>query len=251
MNNLINKSIASAGRRPYPFSFSPRQVISLPRPLRRTLVALLSLSLCFPGLSSGQAIGIKNSDTTPPRIKHVPETEFTAGMPIRILATVTDDVGVDNVILLYRTAGDIPYQQVNMVEAPIHDIYAADLPETAGPRIEYLIQAVDEAGNTAMTDQSGKPYEITVPTMTAVADDIVTAPAAEPEPEPIVVAKKGSGTKWLWIGFGVLAAGVLASAGSGGGSSAPAPTTGSGNTGGGGTTVGTGTVSITAALPAP
>jgi len=247
---LINKSISSAGRRPYPFSFSPRQVISLPQPLRRALVALVSLSLCFPGMSSGQAIGIRTGDSVPPEIRHVPPTEFPEGMPIRIQATVTDDVGVSEVTLFYRTEGDVPFQSVKMVEAPGSDIYSADLPDTAGPRIQYFIQALDAAGNIAVPNRSSQPYLITLPTMSAQANDIITEPAAEPEPEPISVAKKEIGAKWLWVGFGVLAVGVLASSGSGGGSSAPAAP-GSGGTGGGGTTVTTGTVSITAALPAP
>jgi len=213
----------------------------------RHVLVLLSLSLWFPGDTSGQAIGLPDRDEIPPEIKHTPLTEFTSGMPLRIHATVTDNVGVSDVTLFYRRAGDSEYRDVKMFEvAPGSHIYAVDLPDTAGPRIEYFIQANDLAGNPALPDLLSDPYEITVPVMTTMKNNITQSPTAEPA--QVLVHERDGISKWVWIGVGIVAVGALAGGlGSGGGSgSSTAATTGIDNTIGNN---GTGNVTISAPVP--
>lgn len=207
------------------------------RSIRSAAAALLCLTQLFPGVSSGRAIGLPPVDTTPPEILHTPLTAFPAGMPLRVQALVRDDVAVGEVILLYRSPGDNEYRSVTMLEAPGSDIYSADLPETAGPRIEYFIQASDAAGNAA-PDRAQEPYLITLPELPPLAAAPAGLPALAPAAE-----REGAG-KWLWIGLGVVAVAALVGGGSGG-----RDQTGNSGSGGNTGTGSTGTVTITAPLP--
>lgn len=169
---------------------------------------------------------------------HTPLTEFPAGVPLRVQAMVTDASGVAEVTLIYRGTGDSEYRRLPMLEAPGNDIYSADLPDAAGPRIEYFFQAADSIGNVT-SDQMPEPYVITV---TEMPIDVAAAPADVPAPLP---AEDREGlSKWLWIGVGVAAVAVLA-----GGSGSGGDENNSSGNGGNGATSGTGTVSITAPLP--
>jgi hypothetical protein len=147
-------------------------------------------------------------------------------------------VGVREVTVFYREVGASEYQRVRMLEAPGRDIYSADLPATAGPRIEYFIQASDHAGNIA-PEQLVEPYVITLQPVTEATTAIVRAPdpAAAASPAP----KTEGISKWVWVGLGVVAAGALLSGGGGGGG-------GGGDNGDVGTS-GTGTVTITGPAP--
>lgn len=202
------------------------------RSIRPVLAVILSLSQFLPGVSSGRAIGLLPSDTTPPEISHTPLSEFPAGVPLRIQARVTDNVGIGDVTLIYRGTGDSDYRRVKMLEAPGSSIYSADLPDAAGPRIEYFIQATDLDGNTT-PDLTAEPYVVTA---TKLETDL--AVAAPPEAAAPQAPEKEGLNKWVWIGLGVAAVAVLAGGGGGGGGS---------NAGNGGT--GTGTVTITAPVP--
>lgn len=206
--------------------------MTLTRSIRPVVAAVFSLAQLIPSVSSGRAIGLPPSDTTPPEIRHTPLTEFPAGMPLRVQATVTDDVEVAEVTLMYRGAGDSEYWRLPMLEAPGSDIYSADLPDTAGPRIEYFIQASDREGN-ATPDQTLAPYVVTV---TEMKTDFAAAPAEVTAPLP---AREQEGiSKWVWYGLGIAAVAVLSGSGSSGGGD----TNSSGNSG-------TGTVTINAPLP--
>ena len=206
--------------------------------IRPVVATLLGISLLIPGLAAGVAIGLPPGDETPPEIMHTPLSEFPANVPLRIQAMVTDAAGVADVTLIYRGTGDIEYRRLPMLEAPGNDIYSADLPDAAGPRVEYFIQATDSIGNTT-SDQMPETYVITV-TETPIA--VAAAPADTTMPLP-AESREGL-SKWLWIGVGVAAVAVLA----GGGGSGGEASNSSGNGGNGGTS-GTGTVSITAPLP--
>jgi hypothetical protein len=207
--------------------------MTLTRSIRPVVAVLLSLAQFIPSIASARAIGLPPGDATPPEIIHTPLTEFPAGMPLRVQATVTDNVGISEVTLIYRSADDSEYRRLPMLEAPGSDIYAADLPDAAGPRIEYFIQATDGNGNTT-PDQMPEPYVITVTEMethvAAVPADMRTSLLAE---------DRGGLNKWLWIGVGVAAVAVLAG---GGGSSGGGDTGNSSNSG-------TGTITITAPVP--
>lgn len=210
--------------------------------IRPAAAVFLSVCQFIPDVASGRAIGLPPDDEIPPEVMHTPLYEFPAGMPLRIQAMVTDDAGVAEVVLIYRDSGAIEYQHVPMLEAPGSDIYSADLPDAAGPVIEYFIQATDGIGNTT-PDQIHEPYVITVSEMPV---DVAAAPSDLPALLP--AEDRESLSKWLWIGVGVAAVAVLAG---GGGSSGSGNTTSTGNSGNSddGGNSGTGTVSITAPLP--
>lgn len=218
--------------------------MSLMRSIRPVVAVYLSFSLLFPGISSGRAIGLPDSDVLPPEIRHTPLTELPTGMPLRIQATVTDNVGVSEVTLIYRVEGDSEYRRVEMLETMGSDIYSADLPDTLGPRIEYYIQAIDEAGNAVLPDELQDPYVITVPAMMAATSDDSGNDSGAPADmarQDEASPEKGGVNKWVWIGLGMVAVAALASAGSDDG--------GNGSNGGVVGSGGTGTVTISAPVP--
>ncbi len=202
------------------------------RSVRPVLAVMLSVSLMFPCVSSGQAIGLKRPDKIPPRVTHTPLSEFPAGMPIRIQATVTDNEGIREVAVFYREVGSTEYQRIKMLEAPGKDIYSVDLPASTGSRIEYIIQATDLAGNIS-PEQLVEPYLVT---LKPVAVAKTAAPQAADSAAAQQATKKEGINKWVWIGLGVVAAGVLLSSGGGGGGGDAGPS-------------GTGTVTITGPVP--
>lgn len=205
--------------------------------------------------ADGEVRTLPGGDILPPEIIHTPLEEFPAGMPLRIQARVTDDTGVKDVILFYRNAGEAEYRQLRMLSAAGSNLYAATLPDGAGPRVEYFIRASDVAGNSVL----GKlfdPYVITI--IPAARETDLARTLSPPPPAPRVqqtspspaaatapaVAGAGAGerrgmNRWIWVGIGVVAVAALASSGGGGG----------GGGGGGDADDGTGTVTITAPVP--
>lgn len=61
--------------------------------IRPALAASTGLSLLFPGVTGGTAIGMKPDDLIPPRIAHAPLTAFAAGVPARTQAMMIDNAG--------------------------------------------------------------------------------------------------------------------------------------------------------------
>lgn len=212
----------------------------LTRPVYQIMWVFLVVTLTLPAVSHGQAIGMKRNDVTPPVITHTPPPELTEGMPIRIQAVVTDNVGVKEVTLFYREVGSREFQRLSMHEAPGRDIYTADIPLIAGPLIEYFIQAIDLAGNIG-PEQLVEPYVIKKSSV-----DVATADFGHPRESalPQMQAEKKNGVnKWVWVGLGVVAAGAVLMSGNNGGGAANNGEAPSG-TGGG-----TGTVTITGPPP--
>ncbi len=217
--------------------------------IRTLLTVFLGLAMFVPGLSSGRAIGLP-ADTIPPQIYHTPMTHIAEGMPVRIQATVIDNVEVSAVILNYRHAGDTEYTRAQMLEAAGSDIYSADLPDNFGPRIEYIIEANDKSGNVAINE----PHEIVVPVMSTMQTDVV--PLEHEEPGLNLQSEERGMSKWIWIGLGALAVGALASGGGSGSSGNNTTNTGGiGNTGAdsgtSNTGTGIGTITINAPVPQP
>lgn len=101
-------------------------------------------------------------DNTPPTILHTPETAGKPGESVTISAEITDDIGVEEVFILYRQRGDAEWIQVKMTETS-EDIWTADIPSseitTAG--IEYYITATDGTNNSTHP-ASLEPYQITI-----------------------------------------------------------------------------------------
>jgi parallel beta-helix repeat protein len=124
-------------------------------------------------------------DTILPVIYHENITNANEGESIPISATITDDTKVANATLYYRITGEKAGISTPMIH--IGDNYSATIPEshvtTAG--IEYYIEAVDDASNTAYKPATAPttPYRITVITIDTIPPDITH--------EPITTATEG------------------------------------------------------------
>ena len=100
-------------------------------------------------------------DNVRPSITHTPVTTATLGTELPITATVTDgNSGVSVVQLNYRITGAATYTTAYMIAIGANT-YRAVIPATAvtAAGLEYYIEAIDLAGNTATTPT----YTVTVP----------------------------------------------------------------------------------------
>ena len=109
-------------------------------------------------------------DITPPVIYHESITTATEGESIPISATITDDTKVASATLFYRNTGEEARIRTTMDH--VGDNYSATIPAshvtTAG--VEYYIEAVDDASNTANKPATAPttPYSITVITIDTI-----------------------------------------------------------------------------------
>ena len=96
--------------------------------LRMILVVLLSFSfVLFPVVQAAE-LALPSGDLIAPVIKHAPiEKDIYAGQQIDIKATVTDNVGVKNVILFYRDANTVEFKRLKMNRDLDSFIYTAQL----------------------------------------------------------------------------------------------------------------------------
>ncbi len=195
---------------------------------QKALVFLLAVYITLLPVAQAQ----QGKDVTPPVIKHQPLSEaLPLGEPLSISSTVTDDVGVGQVLLFYRTKGRSAYQRAPMRRIGTTSIYMVTLRGVREPGLEYYIQATDLTGNILLEGYDFAPLFVAVaePGAAPAAAETPQAPAAAPAaaqapPASATTAaaakttSEGSGaTKWLWIGLGVLAVGAVASGGGGGG----------------------------------
>ncbi|NOX91029.1 MAG: hypothetical protein GXP18_00835 [Gammaproteobacteria bacterium] len=197
---------------------------------RIILVALSSFFFALFPVAQAAELALPSGDLIAPVIEHTPiKKDIYTGEQIDIKATVTDNVGVKNVILFYRDADTVEFKRLKMNRDLDSFIYTAQLAATDSPGLEYYIQATDLAGNTLLFGYSFSPLTIAVVPVAvdniAATDNSDTNAAAAAT--PAVEEKKKSGiSKWVWIGLGVVAAGAALSGG-GGNNSDPPPTTGS------------------------
>ncbi len=197
---------------------------------RIILVALSSFSFALFSVAQAAELALPSGDLIAPVIEHTPiEKDIYAGEQINIKATVTDNVGVKNVILFYRDAGTVEFKRLKMNRDLDSFIYTAQLVATDSPGLEYYIQAADLAGNTLLFGYSFSP--LITPVIPAAVDIAVTdnsdTNAAAAATLAVEEKKKSGISKWVWIGLGVVAAGAALSGGGGGNDSDPLPTTGS------------------------
>ena len=191
--------------------------------LRMILVVLLSFSfVLFPVVQAAE-LALPSGDLIAPVIEHAPiEKDIYAGQQIDIKATVTDNVGVENVILFYRDANAAEFKRLKMNRDLDSFIYTAQLTATDSPGLEYYIQATDQGGNTLLFGYSFSPLTIAVTPAAMDYSDANAAMAAATV--KLDGEKKKSGiSKWVWIGLGVVVAGAALSGGGGGGSDSTEP----------------------------
>lgn len=106
-------------------------------------------------------ITIWSKDTMAPNVYHSVVANATTGSNLMISATVTDNMQVSAVKLLYRTTGTDEYKALTMDK--LNDKYSAIIPAeditTAG--LQYYIDAFDGVSHT-YRGTAEKPYSITV-----------------------------------------------------------------------------------------
>lgn len=245
MNHLMNNGICSAGCETSLDRSYWSNAISLLRSTALVLAAMLSLFLCFPGVSSGEAIGFPDDGVTPADIQPIPRAEFTEGIPVH--ETGLNNVWVRDDTLMCRGVSNSELLHVKLLEAVGSDIYALGLPETeVTPESNLSSRQSARRDLTTLPDRMSYPPPITISDKTTMKNAITQAPATEPADE-MSTERKGL-SKWVWVGLGVVAVSALAGGGGRGGGNdnnvAPAGSNGSGNSG-------TGTVIITAPVPSP
>jgi len=154
------------------------------------------------------------ADNVPPQIIHEPYKTAPEGASLRISATITDNVGVKEAFLYYKNREMKGFARVPMQQEAEKLFVGIIKPERVKkPRLEYFIEAYDEAGNVARFASKDAPHVIIV--------RMGAKPVAE---KP----KKKKGPNWLVIGGGtVLVGGAVTGAillmGGGGGKLPPMP----------------------------
>ena len=178
-------------------------------------------------------------DISPPMIRHTPAKEPAhPGKPVTITATVTDNNGVKQVVLFYRSRGQQNYRPVVMQPTDT-DVYSVTIAaqDVTTPNIEYYIQATDIAGNTILRAGELFPLKLTVTDTdtkvtetdteaTALGSLTGPAPATQPPPASLhdAAPPETRPSAWKWI-LGALAVGAIAAL-TGGGGDDPGPATG-------------------------
>ena len=114
-------------------------------------------------------------DDVPPVIEHTPVTSASAGLPITLVATITDNVATPTARLFHRELGSAdPWDQVTMINATGSQ-YTANIPsgDAVAPGREYYLEASDGV-NTVQHGTPVAPHGITIldrPTVSDVSPD--------------------------------------------------------------------------------
>ncbi|HWI51575.1 MAG TPA: S8 family serine peptidase, partial [Symbiobacteriaceae bacterium] len=104
-------------------------------------------------------------DFEAPVVVHTPVTESFKRLPIDVSATVSDNISVSNVQLRFRMPGMSWWGMVDMQRAEGDHkagVYTGSIPGdmTGGSAVEYYIQAMDHAGNTANSGSAARPHSV-------------------------------------------------------------------------------------------
>ncbi len=152
-------------------------------------------------------------DLTAPVIRYDPSrTPAAFGVPIEIVADVTDNQGIDEVTLFYRVKGMSSYSRITM-RSEGGGFYSAVIPKENATEagIEFYIQASDQSGNVALRGFAGEPILMAVAPM---------PPAPETQEPPLFtteapVLKPWYKKWWVWTMVVVVAGGAAAAAANG------------------------------------
>jgi len=155
---------------------------------------------------------IPTGDLVSPKIDHkLVSGSIEAGATYQLKAKVTDNVGVESVLLFYRIIGTEAYKRVQMTRVEDTDNYTATLgyEEAVEPGIEYYFQAKDYDGNSLLYGYSFSPLLLRI----AKNPSESTIDLAQDDTPGVQSPNKTQQKKinnWVWVGLGVLAAGVVA-----------------------------------------
>lgn len=173
--------------------------------------------LAYSPLLRAEQLSLPSGDIIAPEIsqeKYVNVVE--PGSDHNITVTVTDNVGVGQVILYYRVIDTKEYKRLTMNSINSSDEYQTTITSDLikAPGIEYYVQAVDNAGNSVLHGYAFSPLSVKTDSNAAVL-------AAETSKATI---EEESSNIWLWVGLGALAVIGAVAAGGGGGGGDPAQT---------------------------
>lgn len=199
--------------------------------MKRILIRIFSLlfflqTIILP-VSAAEQLRLSAPDIEPPEIvfdQH--NTEVEAGIKT-FVATVSDNVGVENVTLYYKDATNVAFKPKTMKQSPTNpNIYTVELSldPVISDKLEVYIRADDVSGNSVFHGQKFSPITFTiVPVSIPVADGVGVS---QPITEPAAPEEEGLAT-WQWVLIGLGVAALAGGGGGGGGSDPPDPTTGS------------------------
>lgn len=181
--------------------------------MKLVFVRLFSLYFVFQVMSPPilAAEILQTQDIEPPTIIfEIDAADIPEGLN-SFKARVTDNVGVSNVTLFYRAAGDIAFSSKPMTKLEkASDIYSTELfiDSVIMEKLEIYLKAEDVSGNSVFKGRKFTPLSYNVISNTP-ADVVNVGGEAKPEEEGM------STWTWVLIGLGVAA---LAGGGGGGGS---------------------------------
>jgi len=190
-------------------------------------------------------------DLFAPVVRHeAPSQTINSGSSLTLKAKVMDNIGINEVNLFYRTAGEKTFSSMKMKSTEGGN-YTATMPKEhlSTPGFEYYIQATDQAGNISMRGLSVSPLilvvspapvsekkeEVITKEKTPIVKEetpVLTQELFPPTWEPLVLSTGKSLKKpwykkwWVWTLAAAVVGGVALSGGGGGGGSTAGGDTG-------------------------
>jgi len=231
---------------------SPREcsaAVLIPWRRKTQMIAFLSLLTMMLPLSvhaAGNAqLALPSGDLVAPEVVHeVGREPLVPGQPYTISVKATDNVGVKQVLLYYRSIGSGDDYKRVLLKNVEPSKYTVTLPgaEIVNPGIEYYVQTEDLAGNTLLTGYSFSPLVVKSESTVSKGEAFASMSAGASVAEALNPAGTDGANsadpiwknKWLWIGVAAVA-GIALSSG--------------GDSGNPGTKTDTNGVTITACLP--
>jgi hypothetical protein len=144
------------------------------------------------------------ADTDPPTIVHDELKSGRLGHPLVIEATITDDSGVFDPVVLYRVGSEGEFLREPLVAVEGEEgRFTATIPgDVVSDDVQYFLEAFDQNGNgPARYAEQSLPVTVKV---LKTAEPLPDAPAPAETPtdtEPEEVEDEGGGAA-LWIGLG-------------------------------------------------
>lgn len=99
-------------------------------------------------------------DLDPPEIQHNVPAPVKAGKAVKISALVTDEGGVESVVLYYRTTQTGPYETADMQNSQGAEYMAMIATSKSKEGLQYYIEAVDTGGNRVLEGEPGSPLVV-------------------------------------------------------------------------------------------
>jgi subtilisin family serine protease len=127
---------------------------------------------CTVTMTLGRSVTATFQDATAPTVVHLPVASATINSAIPIIATITDNIGVQGATLFYRTIGASTYTAVAMTASG--STFSGAIPASAVTRagVQYYLEARDAANNIrpAPSTPPGASYSVVVG-ITVFTDD--------------------------------------------------------------------------------